>query len=311
MELKYRALGIALLLIGLSLFSTPPSIHANPIYVADSSVGSVWTNNTNIEMPYADVHIQIDYQGQSVYDIEVVGEYTLATNESEMCALAFAFPSSWTEGLTFYTGNLFNITFDNIPVTTWSLDFENSSWIKPWGSTAWHLISCTPQFVAFNVSFQADVNHILKVETAFRKIKDDHEAFSISYVCGTAVSFKGCTQETITVEVNEIVPLSYTGFSPQINLSVANVSTGRIAVWELVYPAEYTTVYDPINAVYIGLEPFENETIFLTPENTTSTTTNETSDILQSDFLGPIAVSGAIVSVLCIATIVLWKSKKI
>ncbi len=310
MELKYKSLSVALLLIGLSLFSGTPSIHANPIYVADSSVGSIWTNSTNVQMPFADVHIQIDYKGQSVYDIEVAGEYTILTNESQECSLAFAFPSSWTEGLTFYSGDLFNITFGNIQVTTWSLDFENSSWIKPWGSNAWYQIACTPQFVAFNVSLQADVNHILKVETAFRKIKDDHEIFDVSYVCGTAVSFKGCTRETITVVVKDSVPLSNITFSPFTNLTVTNESESTVAIWELVYPAEYLTVYNPIDAVYITLEPFENETLLSTPEETISTTTEGTNETTTPNILGPIAVSGAIGLVFGVSTIVLWKSKK-
>ena len=311
MELKFRSLSVVLLLIGLSIFSTAPSIQANPIFVADSSVGSVWTNSTNVEMPYADVHIQIDYQGQSVYDIEAAGEYTLRTNESQECALAFAFPSSWTEGLIFYMGDLFNITFDGVQVTTWSLDFENSSWIKPWGSNTWYQRACTPQFVAFNVSFQADVNHVLKVDTSFRKMKVDHEVFDISYVCGTAVSFKGCTRETITVVVKGSVPLSNITFSPFTNLTITNESETTVAVWELVFPAEYPVVYNPVDAVYVRLTPFENETLLTTPEVTTSTTSNGTSETTIPTLIGPIAVSGGIGFVFCIAAIVLWKSKKV
>ena len=310
MELKHRAQCIIILLVGLSLFSSSPTIHANPYFVPDSSVGSLWTNSTSVQMPSADVLIQIDYLGQSIFDIDFVGEYTIQANETQECTLAYAYPNSWTEELIHSATSIFTITFDDTPVSCWPIEFENASWIQPWGYDKLYHISCDPQFVAFNVSFQADVNHTLNVNTEFRKTAVEHGYLDIGYVCGTAVSFEGCTRETITIEVNAIVPLSRIGFAPSTNLTITNTTNGRVAVWELVYPVDYWPVYDPVDAVYTSLIPFENETLPSTPEETTSTTTEGTNETTTPNILGQLALPGIIGFGFCVATIVLWKLKR-
>ena len=183
-------------------------------------------------------------------------------------------------------------------------------------------ITCEPLFVGFNVSFQADVKHTLKVNSAFTQIADDVEYFDVSYICGTAVSFMGSTRETITIVVNDSVPLSYIGFNPSTNLTVTNESEYTVAAWDLVYPAEYWPVYDPVESVHAVLKPFENETLSTTPNVTITTTPEETPVTITTtpeetpentsqDILGPIAISGVVGSILCVATIVIWKSKKL
>ncbi|MGY5880419.1 MAG: hypothetical protein RTV31_09210 [Candidatus Thorarchaeota archaeon] len=261
-------------------------------------------------MPNAEVLIQIDYLGQSIFDIDFVGEYTIQANKTQDCTLAYAYPNSWTEGLVYDDGDLFNITFDDTPISCWPIEFENSSWIRPWDYNKLYHISCDPQYIAFNVSFQADVNHTLNVNTEFRKTAVEHGYLDISYVCGTAVSFEGCTRETITIEANAIVPLSSIRFAPLTNCTITNTTNGRVAVWELVYPADYWPVYDPVDAVYTSLIPFENETLPSTPEETTYTTTEGTNESATPNILGPIAISGSIGLVFGVSTIVLWKSKK-
>ena len=315
-EMRKKALSIIVLMVGLTLFSSNLSIQANPYWVPDSSVGSVWTNSTIVKMPCADVLIQIDYLGQSIFDIDFIGEYTIQSNETHECTLAYAFPNSWTEGFTCFNGDSLNITFDDNLVSTWPFDFENSSWIQAWGSNTLYHIGCDPQYVAFNVSVQADTNHTLRITTAYRKIADTLDYLSISYVCGTALSFMGGTKETITMVVANAVSLSYIGFSPLTNLTVTNEGESTIAVWNLVYPAEYLTVYDPVDAVYVNLE--ENEILATTSEISTSTTTEVTTSTTPEkltgtttlDIFGLIGVSGGIGLVFFVATIVLWKSRR-
>ncbi len=301
----------------------------NPIFVPDLSVGGLWNNNTYIEMPFADVHIQIDYLGEATFEITMVGNFTIQTNTTQDYTLAFAYPESWTEGFIFYHDQLFNITLDRNPVTTWPLHIVNASWITIWNDDTLYHMSCDPDFVGFNLSLQAHVNHSLVVRSSFTKMTD---YLNLGYVCATALSFKGSTRERITIEVNQSTPLERSGFSPRTNFTLTNETLYKSAVWDLSYPdpIPYDGDYYPVDGVYAFLECFEE---FIPPTTTPATTTTETTttetthypvsttttspapsstpSTSQPEILGPVFFLSSLGVTVILGTIVLVKTKKI
>ncbi|MGY5881927.1 MAG: hypothetical protein RTV31_16895, partial [Candidatus Thorarchaeota archaeon] len=69
MKVSRYVAGFIALLLGISFFIGAEPVMGNPYYVPDLSVGGLWNNNTYIEMPFADVHIQIDYLGEATFEI--------------------------------------------------------------------------------------------------------------------------------------------------------------------------------------------------------------------------------------------------
>lgn len=184
--MRWKTSAAIILLVGLTLSPGLPPTHGNPVIVPDSAVGSIWTNSTFIEMPYAEVLIQIDYLGHSVYHIDVSGNYTIKTNVTQQCAMAFAYPNSWNGGPDFDEEIPFNITLNGTLITTWPFEFENASWVQRWGTDKLYHMSCDPDFVGFNVSLEADINHTLRVTTSFVQTSSVPE-IEIGYVSGTAL----------------------------------------------------------------------------------------------------------------------------
>ncbi len=315
--------GFIAFLLGVSLFTGAEPVMGNPIFVPDLSVGGLWNNNTYIEMPFADVHIQIDYLGEATFEIAMVGNFTIRTNTTQDYALAFAYPESWTEGSIFHHEELFSITLDRNPIATWPLHLVNASWITMWGEDTFYILSARPDYVGFNLSLQAYVNHSLVVRSSFTKMTD---YLNLGYVCGTALSFKGSTRERITIEVNQSTPLSRSGFSPGTNFTLINETLYKSAVWDLSFPdpIPWDGDYYPVDIVYAFLECFEE---YIPPPTTTTTTTPEptpspisttttapvpspTPSSTQPDILGPVAFFGSFGVTVILGTIVLIKTKK-
>ncbi|MHA1951914.1 MAG: hypothetical protein ACXAAO_10485 [Candidatus Thorarchaeota archaeon] len=319
MKERFRGLSIILLLSGLVFFSSPQPVFGNPYFVPDLSVGGLWNNNTFIEMPLADVHIQINYLGDATFEIAMIGNFTIWTNTTQDYSLAFAYPESWTEGFIFYSEQLFNISLDGNPVTTWPLYFENPSWITLWRERVLYHMSCYPDYVGFNLSLQADVNHSLVVRSSFTKMTN---LLDLGYVCGTALSFRGPTQEKITFEVNQSKSFSRSSFYPNTNFSLVNETLYKRAVWDLFYPypLPYDGNYYPVDMVNAYLYCFEDFTpttvIETTPVTTYSSTTTSTSTPTTTwlhgpeENLGAIVFSGIVGFTMTIVLFVIWKSKK-
>ncbi|MHA2026914.1 MAG: hypothetical protein ACW98U_13525 [Candidatus Thorarchaeota archaeon] len=313
--MKWNSIGVILLLVGIIILSPLKFVDGNPYILPDSAFGSLWSNSTFVEMPYAEVLLEIDYLGQSLCEIDVTGNYTLRTNETQECSLAFAYPSSWNGGFPHDEEIAFDITLNDTAVTTWSVEFENASWIRTYSGPLFQL-SCEPDFVGFNVSLSANTTYILGVETCFNSILT-HDATFIAYVCGTATSFKGSVVETITVVVNELEPLSYIGFEPETNLTIMNNEVTTHATWELYYVPEMSGFYFPVDVVYTYLVRYENDTMTTTPSTTTlvgSTTTTTTTPAdpssTQADMTPRIVIGGALGFSICVAIFLLWQKKK-
>jgi hypothetical protein len=295
-------------LAGISLFFSTPSIPANPYYVPDLSVGSLWNNNTYIAMPFAEVDIRIDYLGDATFEIAMKGNFTIRTNTTQEYALAFAYPASWTEGLSYNEEELFNVNLDGNSIPTYPLHFTNASWITIWEETKLYHMACYPDYVGFNLSLEADKNHSLVVESTFTKITT---YLNLGYVCATALSFKESTRERVTVDVYLAKSLKLVSFSPSNNRTIINETLHASATWDLYYPEPrpYDGSYFPVDGINVFLECFENTTLPLTT-TTNSTTTGVTNETTTPTILGPLAISGILGVSFCVATIVFWKLKK-
>lgn len=321
--MRNKALGILVLIVGLSILSYSRPITCNPIWVPDLSVGGLWNTGTNIQMPFANVHIQINYMGQATFDIEMIGNFTILTNITQECMLAFAYPASWRDGSDQIAEMLFDITLDDSPLITWPLEIENASWIYIWEKDKFYQMSCAPDYIGFNVSLEADTNHTLEVRTSFRKMGD---VLDIGYVCGTAWSFDGSTSETITMVVNQSTPLSQIAFYPPWNRTIINESFCSTAIWNLSFldPWPMDGDYSPVDAVHSILETFETYTPPTTttelPQSTSTTTTPTTTPappistatpIIQQNAIGRFVIGVALGLAICVLTVVMFRIRRV
>ncbi|MHA2146242.1 MAG: hypothetical protein ACXAB0_12395 [Candidatus Thorarchaeota archaeon] len=61
--MKWNSIGVILLLVGIIILSPLKFVDGNPYILPDSAFGSLWSNSTFVEMPYAEVLLEIDYLG--------------------------------------------------------------------------------------------------------------------------------------------------------------------------------------------------------------------------------------------------------
>jgi len=287
---KLLTVAIALV-ISFQFLSIPQTADCNPVVVYDTGIGGIYANSTHVQLSEANVSIYIKYLGASTFNVSVVCSFTIYTNISQISNLAFAYPSSWVDN---YPSNLnesfnilqFNIALDGQPIETWAFEWDNASWITEF-DYIWNILADEPSYVGFNVDLESYTNHTLDVSTQFIR-QTDRDEFSLSYIYASAETFEGFVSETITITVEEFVPLLDIVFAPNVNLTTNIENSISTATWNLYF--------DEAPGYYVFTRLFIDE--------------NETS-ISQGFDISELAIIALSVStVIMVATLVLYKSRK-
>ena len=207
------------LVISFQFLLLPQTAVANPLVIGDTGIGGLYANCTHVQLPDADVNIHIKYLGESTFDVSVTGRFTVFSNVSQTSMLAFAYPASWAENDPSDLNETFdilqfNIAFDGVQLTTWNFEWENASWI-PEVDYRWDILSLQPAYVGFNIELESNTNHTLDVATHFRRTTD-RDRYILSYIYASAQTFEGYVTETITIVVEEYVPLLEVKFVSEV-----------------------------------------------------------------------------------------------
>lgn len=250
---------LLILVISLQLFALPQTCDSNPIVVNDTNVGGIYANCSHVQLPEADVNIHVKYLGASIFDVSVSCRFTIYSNITQTSMLAFAYPKSWIED---YPPNqnetfdilLFDIEFDGKTIETWNFEWKDAVWVNE-VDDKWDILAVQPAYVGFNVELESYTNHTLDVMTSFRRttVRDD---FSLSYIYASAQTFEGYVDETITMEIEELVPLAKIQFSSQQNMITRIENQVTTATWNLHFDQA------PGYYVFTWLTIDENETYY-------------------------------------------------
>jgi hypothetical protein len=262
MQRKSLSLAIIIILSTLLLVSVSiPSCSANYANWGIIWEGSSFHNGTHINMPFADVYINITRTTSVIY-VSMDSEFHIDTNTTQNATLAFVYPSisgerflseaSDTNGNpsmhiyandTLYDYTVFN--YDDVVANGYPVDF-----------VTYPFIHSDTEFAVFNIELIANTTMTLSTVSNVNYITN-LDLFEYYYIVGSARTFEGHTMERVHFHVVEEVPFSRVSFYPNESLSVIENNKITDATWEFnVTEFSYDTVgfhgyYEPLQAILI------------------------------------------------------------
>jgi len=262
MQREFLSLSIITILSTLLLVSVSiPSSSANYANWGIIREGSSFHNGTHINMPYADVYINITRTTFVIY-VSMDSEFHIETNTTQNATLAFVYPSitgerflseaSGTNGNPsmhiYANGTPYNYTvfnYDDIVAHEYPVDFMTYPFIQP-----------DTEFAVFDIELTANTTTILTTVSNVNFVTS-LDLFEYHYIVGSARTFEGHTMERVHFHLVEEVPFSRVSFYPNESLSVVENNRITDASWEFnVTEFSYDSVgfhgyYEPLQAIFI------------------------------------------------------------
>ncbi|RDE15053.1 MAG: hypothetical protein C4K48_05085 [Candidatus Thorarchaeota archaeon] len=240
------ALLLAISLLSLTVVSIEiPTCDANIGNVAMMQEGSTFHNGTDINMPYADVSINITRLIDCA-TVNMTAVFAVYSNITQNATLAFMYPSFNRIGIVYnstdVSGNpisfqtngtmqiIANATIMNYTIVFWD-DFIESGFIDDF---LYHAPFVHPfaDFAVFDLELTANTTLIFTVVSDSVYILTDIDLFQYYYIVGSARTFIGDTHEKIHLRLIEHAAFLETEFSPNETLTVSQDGIITEAIWE-------------------------------------------------------------------------------
>ncbi|MGY5873700.1 MAG: hypothetical protein RTV72_15740 [Candidatus Thorarchaeota archaeon] len=226
------AIAISLLVLFAALnLSTIQEVASDPVllpYLLET--GSHMILGESVSMPEALVNISVVPtrlgEEEFRFEVDIKGIYTIESLVSQNTSIGFAFPEEWQLD-TFALDIILdgeakqyeNISFNDLPV-------ENEQILSEWEWLDDHVIA------AFNATLQEAVVSELKVRARYN-ISRLYGDFTFRYTVGTASSWSGPTEQTVTIYLKNAEEFIDVAFTPFNGLVLTSAGSWSVATWEM------------------------------------------------------------------------------
>jgi hypothetical protein len=224
------AISLLVLFAALNL-STVQEVAADPVLLPYFlETGSHMILGESVSMPEAVVNISVvpTRLGEEVFrfEVDIEGIYTIESSVSQNTSIGFAFPEEWQLDafeldiiLDGEATQYVNMSFNDLPV-------ENEQILSEWEWLDDHVIA------AFNATLQEAVTSELKVRARYNISRLDVD-FTFRYTVGTASSWSGPTEQTVTIYLKNAEEFIDVAFTPSVGLTLTNAGSWTVAAWEM------------------------------------------------------------------------------
>jgi hypothetical protein len=228
-------IGCLLLLVDIALFnSIVPTVKSDIAIIGANREGITAHNGTSIEMPRADVEINITVTDSLGIEVRLDGNYTLVSEISQNVTVAFVYPKNPLQPPDEEPSDGYEIYVDGekteyILLMWEELDFEDmDSEVNFTGNWVFDAY-----FAAFDVCLKNGT--ITKIGVKHNIIgAGGMHYYSYAYIVGSARTFEGTTRQTVDIRVVENAPPLNISFDPKDNLTIWEGDSYTHANWDFI-----------------------------------------------------------------------------
>jgi hypothetical protein len=224
---------LVVLIVAVIYSNAIPQCVADIYMTKSTATGGAFASNSSVEMPRAEVWINLTAQRDHPHQISILGEFSIISNVTLNATLAFVYPKDWDFIVSQSSDFSYSIFLDEfqIPVRIMSwLDFASKFGYNETDGE-W---MASVDYAVCNTTLLEDQTTLLKVEITFTVDVENgyFNAYSLQYVVGSARSFAGNTHQTINVRIEDDYLFSDIRFFPDHHLE--NSTQGNIirATWD-------------------------------------------------------------------------------
>jgi hypothetical protein len=217
---------------------------ANPLSIDEFRIGAVAALSQNVSMSSASVNISISSAKISEtigkaptfnHSIVMNASFSIRSEYDQNCNIAFAYPKTWGDRNQDVVYPIFNIRFEE-QVLPYTLMDGSDLEITPETPEDYAKLDFldSVRLAIVNVSLMANQSHILSV-SASMNISLTQNLFRFFYCVGSARAWKGATQETVRMTIENADAFMETSFYPNESLTVIHDGQKSIGEWRLEF----------------------------------------------------------------------------